>query len=135
MIQQIIQLLRKKMIENNIITSFVGTRVYPENLASVKDPQFPCITIFFKEGQPTGCIKEIAKDTIVIHVCSEKNYKECFEIYDAIYKNVLHNQRFTDDNYNVVSRETKRPMMQQDKQVSHTLNYIAAEYEVYSQRR
>jgi hypothetical protein len=135
MIHQILQIMRKTITEDCTVYSYTASRVYPEHLAAVKDPIFPCITLYFKGGLSSGCIKESAKDTVFIKVCSDKNYKECYAIYDAIYMNILHNKRLSDDNYHILCREIMRPRPYIDKKGDPVIYYIEAHYEVFSQRR
>src|SRR4030042_3639195 len=135
MIHQILQLLRKSMTEESAIYSYIESRVYPQHLATVKEPVFPCVTLYFKGGNSEGCIKESARDTVFIKVCSDKSYKECYEIYDAIYMNVLHNQRLSDANYHLLCREVMRPRPYIDNKGEPVIYNIEAHYEVFSQRR
>ena len=135
MIFQILQLIRKSISEESIIYSYVGSRVYPQHLATVKDPEFPCVTLYFSGGKSPGCIKVNARDMVYIKVCSDKNYKECYAIYDAIYMNVLHNKRLSDDNYHLVCREIRRPRPYLDNKGDPIIYNVEAHYEVFSQRR
>jgi len=135
MIHEILQIIRKAISEDEGIYSLTEGRVYPEHLATVRNPEFPCVTLYFKGGVSSGPIKESAKDSVHIKVCSRKDYKECYLIYDSIYMNVLHNKRLTDGNYHIVCRERMRPRAYIDKKGSPPLYYVEARFEVFSQRR
>ena len=134
MIHQILQLIRKSITDEGAVYSYVESRVYPEHLAAVRDPGFPCVTLYFRGGNATGSIRESAFDNLLIKVCSEKSYKECYEIYDSIYMDILHNRKLSDENYNIVCSEVMRPRPYIDKKGSPVLYYIEARYSVFSQR-
>jgi len=135
MIHQILQIVRKGIIGDSTVFSYTGSRIYPEHLATVKNPEYPCITLYFKGGESPGCIKENAKDNVYIKVCSDKSYRECYEIYDPIYMNILHNKRLSDGNYHIICREIMRPRPYIDKKCEPVIYFIEVHYEVFSQRR
>ena len=104
MVEDIIQ---KNLIEDSTLGPYVDGRIYPKELATVKNPAYPCVCFIIEGGSYDRNIP-YADQTIRFWVISNESYNIDEKIYGYI-KDVLHATRFTDDDCNVVFYKDGEP--------------------------
>jgi hypothetical protein len=100
----IINTVRQTLMSNADIYSLVAAREYPQYLASIKNPVYPCITIWFNDGKTPGVLKEYREGSIIVSAHSQKSYKEGYEIQECIYK-ALHQKKLVGQGIVVIVKE------------------------------
>lgn len=79
---------RNKLVEEirNDSDTFTATagRVYPQDVATLLNPVYPCITVAFNGGVPDTYLVDLAEGSVSIKVYSTKSYNQCWDIYEKI---------------------------------------------------
>ena len=95
--------------------TFVATsgRIYPQDLATLQNPVYPCATVAFNGGVPDAYLSQLADASISIKVYSTKSYNQCWEIYEKI-KTALAFGVFTDADVRIRTTESTLPIERYD---------------------
>jgi hypothetical protein len=79
---------RNKLVEEirNDSDTFTATggRVYPQDVATLLNPVYPCITVALNGGVPDAYLVDLAEGSVNIKVYSTKSYNQCWDIYEKI---------------------------------------------------
>ncbi len=105
--------------------TFIATsgRIYPQDIATLKNPAFPCVTVSFGGGEPDNYLSVLADASVSIKVFSTKSYNQCWEIYEKV-KTALAFGVFTDDSVRIRTTESTLPIERYDS-VSRLYNVIS----------
>jgi hypothetical protein len=95
--------------------TFVATsgRIYPQDLATLLNPVYPCATVSFNGGVPDVYLSQLADLSISIKTYSTKSFNQSWEIYEKI-KSALAFGVFTDDDVRIRTVESVSPIEQYD---------------------
>lgn len=76
--------LVEEMRSNADIFTATGGRIYPQDIATLLNPVYPCSTVAFNGGVPDAYLVDLAEGAVSIKVYSTKSYDQCWDIYDKI---------------------------------------------------
>lgn len=108
MIQETRERLIRSMREDATLFSLTGGRIYPQDIATLKDPKYPCITVKIDGGLPDTHIPKMGSPKVVISFYSVKNYNEAYSLYERV-KVLLSFSRLTDDDITILLKEVDLP--------------------------
>jgi len=106
-------LIRKTVIEDAVVYGLIEDRFYPAQLASVKNPEFPCACFAFVGGNPDRDVPNFGFLTFNIWVWSSESFEQAYEIYGAV-KASLNLKRLKDEEVSFVSNEVAKPIENYD---------------------
>lgn len=115
--------LVKEMRSDSDIFNAVGGRVYSQDVATVLNPTYPCVTIGFGGGIPDEFLSELANASVSIRTYSTKSFNECWDIYEKV-KNKLAFCVFTDADVRIRTTEDSLPVERYDS-ISRVYNIIS----------
>ncbi len=106
--------------------TFLATsgRIYPQDIATLQNPVYPCVTVAFLGGVPDDYLSEIADLTVSITAYSTKSYNQCWDIYEKI-KTALAFGVFTDADVRIRTTESTSPVERYDS-VGRVFSVISA---------
>ena len=100
-----IEILITELKNNSDIYAYVQDRIYHQDIATIGDPQFPCIIIGIDDDERIE--PKIHKAILSITIYSKLNYEECEKILDLLVGQdahttlpILHKRRYTNINNN-----------------------------------
>lgn len=102
------RLVEEIRTDSNIYTATSG-RVYPQDLATLLNPVYPCITVSLQGGIPDDYLSELADASVSINAYSTKSYNQCWDIYEKI-KSALAFGIFTDNDVRIRMTESSLPI-------------------------
>ena len=102
-------LIRKTVIGDSEVYALIKDRFYPAQLASVKNPVFPCACFSFIGGDPDRDIPQIGFLTFSIWSWSSLNFEQAYEVYEAV-KKALNLVRLVDTEVRCVAKEVSKPI-------------------------
>lgn len=71
-----------KLLQNDVyLQSFVGKRIYAQNIATMDQPEFPCITVTRQGLGSDPGIREVDSAYLMVDVWSKKDIVELWRIY------------------------------------------------------
>jgi hypothetical protein len=85
-----------------------GGRIYPQDVATLLNPVYPCVTVAFNGGIPDAYLVDLAEGSVNIKVYSTKSYNQCWDIYEKI-RTALAFGVFTDANVRIRTTESVLP--------------------------
>jgi hypothetical protein len=105
--------------------TFIATsgRIYPQDIATLMNPAFPCVTVAFNGGVPDAYLSQLADASISIKVFSTKSYNQCWEVYEYI-KTALAFGVFADADVRIRTTESTLPIERYDS-IGRVFNVIS----------
>jgi hypothetical protein len=104
---------RERLVEeirsDTDIFTATGGRVYPQDVATVLNPVYPCATVAFNGGVPDAYLIDLAEGVVSIKVYSTKSYNQCWDIYEKI-RTALAFGVFTDTDVRIRTVESVLPI-------------------------
>jgi hypothetical protein len=85
-----------------------GGRIYPQDVATLLNPVYPCVTVAFNGGIPDAYLVDLAEGSVNIKVYSTKSYNQCWDIYEKI-RTALAFGVFTDADVRIRTTESVLP--------------------------
>jgi hypothetical protein len=82
--REAVGLIARYLISDSALFQLVRGRVYPGEIAEIKDPQYPCITYKVVGGNTDREIKEVKGLVLNFWVYSKVSLEECYRIYDTL---------------------------------------------------
>jgi len=76
-------ILQRVSRDENVFKIIKG-RFYPAELATIRDPEFPCANFRIDGGSPIDSIKELKSIRLLIWTWSKKSFQEAIEVFKAI---------------------------------------------------
>ncbi len=104
------------------VFKLVGGRIYPQDVATIINPVYPCIAFRIDSGTPDPNVSKVGTPRVIINCYSTKSYNESYSIYEAV-KDLLSISRFYDVNVNLIIKEESLPREFYDP-VGQTYNLI-----------
>ena len=121
-------LVYKNLLSDSTLSSVVKGHIYPQALAAVKTPEYPCIC-FEAEGTPWDQNIPYSMCRIRFWVVSKKSYREALVIYGYI-KDALDKKSFRDNDVYVVFSKDSEPSRYFDAS-GEGLYYATGVYRAY----
>jgi len=118
------------LLANSNITSYVEDRIYPEELPTIKDAEYPLITVLYDGGVKPGHIRDLSKVTIKITCYSSESHKQCQAIYDLV-EDALFSQQNTNTNHGMVSFLKGTPVPYTIQTGDSFVRVLAADFKVF----
>ncbi|MFN3467388.1 MAG: hypothetical protein ACK4WF_06765 [Candidatus Brocadiales bacterium] len=84
MYREAVGLIARYLISDSVLFLLVRGRVYPGEIAEIKDPQYPCVTYKVVGGGTDREVKEVKGMTLNFWVYSKVSLEECYKIYDTL---------------------------------------------------
>lgn len=106
------RLIRKLRADTTLFTSVKG-RIYPQELATLPNPSYPCVTFKMDGGEADEHIPALATCRVSFRVHSTVSYNQCWDIYEQI-KDVLAFEVVSDSNVRMRFREINTPVEDYD---------------------
>ena len=106
------RLIEEIRTDSDTFTATSG-RVYPQDLATLLDPVYPCITVSFIGGIPDEYLVDLADASVTIKSYSTKSYNQCWDIYEK-YKSALAFGLFVDADVRIRVTESTLPIEHYD---------------------
>jgi hypothetical protein len=100
-----------------------GGRIYPQDLATLLNPVYPCVTVGFQGGIPDAYLSQLADASVSIKAYSTKSYNQCWEIYEK-FKSALAFGVFADDDVRIRMTESSLPIERYDE-VGRVFNVVS----------
>lgn len=101
--------IRTHLLSDPAIASAVASRIYPMHLSSFAEPEYPCVTLWQKQGAlsaVTFCPRMWNPAQVIIQVYSQKDIQEVFDISERITV-MLHEKNQSISNGEVCFHEAK----------------------------
>ena len=95
--------------------AIVGGRVYPSDVATIRNPTYPCATTSFRGGVPDNFITDLGDSTCIIQTYSTKSYSQCWDMYEKI-KSALAFGIFSDSDVRIRTTEDVMPIERYDEE-------------------
>jgi hypothetical protein len=89
MIKESRTLLMRTMRSDSTLFNLVKGKIYPQDLATLKNPTYPCITFTFQGGESDSNIPGLAGASVSVKCYSTKSFNESWNIYEKIRSLVL----------------------------------------------
>jgi len=106
----IIEDIRRNVVAQASISTYIKSRFYPGSLASLKNPQYPCVNIEYDVGGVSDSdIPKYQSLPCSITAWTRSSLDEAFNIYEAVY-NFLEKWNYRDSDRMFVMHETTRPV-------------------------
>lgn len=128
MIKSARELIIREMTGDTDIFTSVGGRVYPHDVATLKDPVYPCATLKVNSGESDGYIEDIGNSPFLIQIYSNKSYSQCWDIYEKI-KTFLSFGVFTNSSVRIRVTEFNKPFERYDE--FGRINIVVSAWNVY----
>ncbi len=122
MIKSARERLVREMRGDATVFGLVGGRIYPQEIATVKNPVYPCIAFRIDSGVPDPHVSKVGVPRVIINCYSTKSYNESYSVYEAV-KDLLAISRFFDASVNLIIKEESLPREFYDP-VGQTYNLI-----------
>ena len=102
--QRPIAAFRARLLESVALTAFVnllpdgsvdpqGGRIYPRHIVDVREPVFPCITLFMGDGnQAVWAPRTFNPAHMLVQFYSTRDVQDCFDMYE-LASPLLHGQK------------------------------------------
>ena len=88
------RLIRELRGDATLFALIMG-RIYPQDIATLNDPKYPCVTAGFGGGVAYPDNDDIGDATVTLQTFSTKSYSEAWDVYEKI-KSVLAHSVFSD---------------------------------------
>ncbi len=124
MIKEARELLMRSLRGDVGIFQATKGRVYPQDIATMKNPRYPCMTFRVDSGIPDGNVPDVGVIRIVINFYSAVNYNESYTMYEAA-KDFLALTRLKNDSVVLWFKELGLPRELYDP-VATTYNVITS---------
>jgi|TARA_B100001964_G_scaffold21533_2_gene21759 hypothetical protein len=89
MIKESRTLLMRTLRSDSTLFNLIKGKIYPQDLATLKNPMYPCVTFTFGSGESDDNIPNLAESNVSVKCYSTKSYSECWNIYEKIRSLVL----------------------------------------------
>ena len=113
MLRQSRTLLMQTMRGDTALFTSVKGRIYPQDIATLKDPSYPCITFSFNSGASDENIPALAEVSVSLKSYSVKSYDEAWDIYEKSRTLLLFGV-FEDSNVRIRVTESNTPTERYD---------------------
>ena len=140
MIDQIIGLMRKTLIDDSTTNALVGTRIYPTHLAvrnlsnKLSEDDFPCITIHYSRSDKAGTYPRDGWYIFLIQSWSNTVQSICYQIHDAII-GAFFGEHLADANYRIqVGEETDQGILS-EKTEAGIRHWHSCNWKVWATKR
>jgi hypothetical protein len=108
---------RDRLIEEmrSDVDTFTATsgRIYPQDIATLLNPVYPCVTVAFNGGVPDVYLSQLADASVSIKAYSTKSFNQSWEIYEK-FKSALAFGVFADADVRIRTTESVTPIEQYD---------------------
>ncbi len=108
MINEARELLVKSLREDAGIFTATAGRIYPQDIATMPNPRYPCMTFKIDAGIPDANIKDIGVPRVIMNFYSAVNYNESYTMYGLV-KDFLAFARLKDSNVVLWFRQSGLP--------------------------
>ncbi len=115
--------LVREMTSNTDIFTATGGRVYPQDVATVLNPVYPCVTVGFEGGIPDVYLSQLADASVSIKTYSTKSFNQCWDIYEKV-KVALAFGVFIDGDVRIRATESSLPIERYDS-ISRVFNVVS----------
>lgn len=105
--------LIRTMREDSTLFGLTGGRIYPQELATIINPKYPCVTVRIDSGNPDTHIPAVGYPRVIINFYSTKNYNESYTLYERS-KDLLLFSINEDSNIVILLREISLPVENYD---------------------
>ena len=95
------RVIRRILLEDPKVYSLIGTRVYPSELATVKNVSYPCVNFIETGGTVDDDFPKIETPRVRVWISSKKGYDEAEEVYEAV-RDALEKRTYTSETEYVV---------------------------------
>ena len=95
-VRKVYDAVRKQLLSLKAIRDLIATRCYPNELASVHDPEYPCINFVLNPGPTVGMAVEAGQTILQVWTWSQASYDEAGELMSLV-SNKLAGQRIETD--------------------------------------
>lgn len=76
--------LVEEMRSDTDIFTATGGRIYPQDVATLLNPVYPCVAVAFNGGVPDTYLIDLAEASVSIRTYSTKSFSQCWDIYEKI---------------------------------------------------
>ncbi len=84
MINEARELLVRSLREDVGIFTVTAGRIYPQDIATMPNPRYPCMTFKLDAGTPDNHIVDIGVPRIIMNFYSAVNYNESYTMYELV---------------------------------------------------
>ncbi len=84
MIQEARELLMRSLRGDAGIFTATKGRVYPQDIATMDNPRYPCMTFRVDAGTPDANIPDVGVTRFIINFYSAVNYNESYAMYELV---------------------------------------------------
>jgi len=85
MSEELKKLIVDVITDNTTLQGLIGANIYPANMFAVRDMTFPCINYILAGGDGDPHAPKYFIPRIEFWILSQKHYKQCWQIYEALY--------------------------------------------------
>lgn len=106
--EKVIEKIRKTLIADTTINSYVKTRVYSSHISSILEPKFPAISLHLLFGSVLHPLDEINRVRIQIDAWFPSDDFNATEVFNCLgrIRSLLHKQDLTDSVIGLVSYQS-----------------------------
>ncbi len=108
MIQETRERLVRAMREDATLFSLTGGRIYPQDIATLINPKYPCITIRVDAGEPDSHIPKLGTPRAIIAFYSVRNSNQSYSLYEQV-KTLLSFAKLSDSSITLLLKEVDLP--------------------------
>ncbi len=108
MIKEARERIVRSLREDAGIFTATGGRIYPQDIATLSNPIYPCMTFRVDSGVPDGHVPDIGVARITMSFYSAVNYNEAYTMYELV-KDFIALGRIKDDSVVLWFKEVNLP--------------------------
>jgi hypothetical protein len=101
------RLVEEMRSDTDIFTATSG-RIYPQDVATLLNPVYPCVAVAFNGGVADEYLVDLAQASVSIKAYSTKSFSQCWDIYENI-RTALAFGVFTDADVRIRTVESVLP--------------------------
>ena len=132
---KLLGLIRNTLVAGSTVRSYIDTRVYPSRISEIRNPKFPCVTIYVSNAvAPIECVEQSTFTNVEIRAHTQTQ-KQANEIYDAV-RTLIRKKQLSDTNYYMVTGNMPEIPFTMTDPDSEPVTYNSfSNIVVYSQKR
>lgn len=92
--------LIRELRADAVLFALVKGRIYPSDLATLKDPKYPCVTAGFGGGTPLEGFDDIGDILCTLQTFSSKSYSEAWDVYEKV-KDTIAQEVYSDSDVTI----------------------------------